>query len=90
MNTKLTQWQEIKGCFCNWKAVSSEALRVSVLGPLMNRALGILEVFAKTTKIGCILDREDSCRLQEDISGLVKWAEKWQMEFNSKKCSDAF
>ncbi|XP_067883488.1 histone H2B-like [Heterodontus francisci] len=29
---------------------------------------------------------EDSCRLQKDIDGLVRWAEKWQMEFNLEKC----
>ena len=26
------------------------------------------------------------CKLQNDISSLLRWAETWQMRFNSKKC----
>ena len=38
-------------------------------------------------KITNAVDSEEDCyRLQEDINGLVRWAEKWQMEFNPEKC----
>ena len=33
-----------------------------------------------------IRSQDDSCQLQNDISSLLKWAETWQMRFNSKKC----
>ena len=33
-----------------------------------------------------IRSQHDSCKLQNDISSLLKWAETWQMRFNSKKC----
>ena len=30
--------------------------------------------------------RTECLGLQEDIDGMVKWADKWQMEFNPEKC----
>jgi len=33
-----------------------------------------------------IRSQDDSCKLQNDISFLLKRAETWQMMFNSKKC----
>jgi len=33
-----------------------------------------------------IRSQDDSCQLQNDIYSLLKWAETWQMRFNSKKC----
>ena len=33
-----------------------------------------------------IRSQDDSCKLQNDISSLLKWAETWQMRFNCKKC----
>ena len=33
-----------------------------------------------------ITSQDDSCKLQNDISSLLKWAETWQMRFISKKC----
>ncbi|XP_067905015.1 tapasin-related protein-like [Heterodontus francisci] len=48
---------------------------------------GMIKKFADETKNSHVLDnKKDSCRLQEDIDGLDRWAEKWQMEFNSEKC----
>ncbi|XP_067903636.1 disintegrin and metalloproteinase domain-containing protein 12-like [Heterodontus francisci] len=43
---------------------------------LMDGAM--MKMFADDTKIGCVVDSvEDNGRLQEDIDGLVRWAEKW-------------
>ncbi|XP_067878796.1 uncharacterized protein [Heterodontus francisci] len=47
---------------------------------------GMIKKFADDTKIGRVVaGEEDSCRLQEDIAGLVRGAKKWQMEFNLEK-----
>ena len=43
--------------------------------------------FADDTKIGLLVNGEVGCLgLQEDIDGMVKWADKWQMELNPEKC----
>ena len=48
---------------------------------------GMIGKFSDDTEIGRVVDSEErSCRLQDDINGLVEWAEKWQMEFNPEKC----
>jgi len=42
---------------------------------------------ADDTKIGRVVNSEVECPgLQEDIDGMVKWVDKWQMEFNPQKC----
>ena len=47
----------------------------------------ILSKFADDTKIGLIVNNEeDRKRLQEVIDILLKWAQDWQMTFNSSKC----
>ena len=33
------------------------------------------------------INPDDIMELQEDINKLVKWANKWQMNFNVDKCS---
>ena len=68
----------------------------SVLGPLLfviyindldDNVQGMVSKFADDTKIGGIVNSEDGVsRLQEDIDELVRWASKWQMEFNPDKC----
>ena len=44
-------------------------------------------LFADDCIVYCtIRSQDDSCKLQNDISSLLKWAETWQIRFNSKKC----
>ena len=33
-----------------------------------------------------IRSQDDSCKLQNDIPSLLRWAETWQMRFNSEQC----
>ena len=70
--------------------------RGTVLGPLLfllyiNDITGNIQsniwLFADDcTVYRTIRSQDDSCKLQNDISSLLKWAETWQMRFNSKKC----
>uniref|UniRef100_UPI00398F511C monoglyceride lipase-like n=1 Tax=Pristiophorus japonicus TaxID=55135 RepID=UPI00398F511C len=46
----------------------------------------MIKKFADDTKIGCVVDNEEESHgLLEDIKLLVRWAEQWQMEFNSER-----
>ena len=48
---------------------------------------GRISKFADDTKIGRVVNSEAECLgLQEDIDGMVIWADKWQMEFIPEKC----
>ena len=48
---------------------------------------GMVSKFADDTKIGGIVDSEESYRqLQPDLDQLGQWADEWQMEFNLDKC----
>ena len=48
---------------------------------------GMFSKFADDTKIGGIVDSEESyLRLQRDLDQLGQWADEWQMEFNLDKC----
>jgi len=67
-----------------------------VLGPLLfllsiNDITGNIQSNIRLFADDCnvyhtIRSQDDSCKLQNDISFLLKWAETWQMRFNSKKC----
>ena len=44
-------------------------------------------IFADDTKVyRGILVEKDCVDLQADVTRLVEWSEKWQMEFNADKC----
>jgi len=68
----------------------------TVLGPLLfllyiNDITGNIQSNIRLFADDCTVYRtirfqDDSCKLQNDISSLLKWAETWQMRFNSKKC----
>ena len=85
----------IKGRGSSWITVCSGVPQGSVLGPLLflifmndleDEISSILK-FADDTKIFRELkDNMDCSRLQSDLDKLVSWSQKWQMEFNVKKC----
>jgi hypothetical protein len=80
----------------DWSGVTSGVPQGSVLGPTLfliyiddledNTVTNTLK-FADDTKLyRPVVNREEADILQQDLDLLVKWAEKWKMEFNVKKC----
>ena len=49
-------------------------------------AVEICSAVHRTPTSSPVLRSQDDCKLQNDIPSLLKWAETWQMRFNSKKC----
>ena len=82
----------MKGCFSEWRSVTSGVAQGSVLGPLLfviymndlgGNVAGLISKFADDTKIGRVADSDEDCqRIQQDIDRLENWVEKWQMELN--------
>ena len=87
----------IDGVKSEWGCVSSGVPQGSVLGPLLfliyinDLDIGIssdLSKFADDTKLGrAIRADSDAVVMQEELTILSNWAEKWQMKFNIDKCS---
>ena len=85
-----------EGCFRDRKPVSSDVPQGSMLGPLLfviyindieDYVGGRISKFVDDTKIGRTVNSDAECLgLLEDIDGMVKWADNWQMEFNPEKC----
>ena len=47
--------------------------------------------FADDTNVICPIENEEYGEtLQADIDRLMDWSNKWKMQFNVEKCSDAF
>ena len=86
----------ISGVLSNWVEVLSGVPQGSVLGQLLfliyinDLEFGIdnwILKFADDTKIVIrITDDNDWHSLQDDLSKLSTWSEKWQMFFNTSKC----
>ncbi len=46
-----------------------------------------MNIFADDAKIQRKIITENSClELQNDLTKLCEWSQKWQMEFNAEKC----
>ena len=86
----------VDGCCSSPCNVSSGVPQGSVLGPVLfllyinDIAEGIcshMKLFADDCLIyRTIQSSSDQHILQQDLNALVKWAEKWQIKFNTAKC----
>ena len=93
-----TQRVVLNGEFSSWMDVLSGVPQGSVLGPLLFlifindidlavEKIDLIKKFADDTKVGQVItNAEDKERLQEMLSDLCRWADKWGMAFNTKKC----
>merc|ERR1712035_271324 len=80
-----------------WKEVTSGVPQGSVLAPVMlivyinDLTEGItsyMNMFADDAKIQRkMIDERSAAALQADLNKVHQWSQKWQMEFNTNKCS---
>ena len=85
------------GFFFDWVDVLSSVVRGSVLGrTLFNIFIddvrkvvldALIQMFTDDTKVALTIANEDNFeKMQKIIDNLVKWADKWKISFNTKKC----
>ena len=90
---------EIEGEFSDWVSVLSSVLQGSVLGGILfnlfvddiddaiRDLLTLIFKFADDTKLAKIIRNiQDAIQMQKNLDDLSRWAEKWKMAFNAKKC----
>ena len=87
----------IKGQKSTWKKVLSGVPQGSVLAPIMfaiyinDLPQGVnsyMSLFADDAKIQRKVEKKEDCEaLKQDLNKIYAWCDKWQMEFNTKKCS---
>ena len=87
----------VKGKKSAWKQVTSGVPQGSVLAPVMfavyvnDMVEGIgsyVSLFADDAKLLRKIERDEDCvALQQDLERIWDWSRKWEMEFNTKKCS---
>merc|ERR1711923_386122 len=95
--TDRSQRVVVDGHTSDEKPVLSGVPQGSVLGPILflifiNDISDSIDSFLRLFADDCLLyreikTREDQDMLQKDLDTLVKWAKKWGMEFNIKKCN---
>jgi len=87
----------VRGEKSEWREVTSGVPQGSVLAPVMfivyinDLTEGItsyMNMFADDAKIQRkMIDERSAAALQEDLNKVHQWSQKWQMEFNTNKCS---
>jgi len=86
----------IRGSYSNWKEVISGVPQGYVLGPILflivisNIDEGLFSHILKyaddTMIFNTVMNDADHKKLQDDLTSLETWSQKWQIEFNATKC----
>ena len=94
--TQRKQRVVMDGEFSDWVRVESSVPQGTVTGPLffllfINDLPDGISTNVRLFADDCILytnvaSPEDAGRLQADLDKLTEWQDKWQMDFNAKKC----
>ena len=95
--SKRRQRVVVEGEYSEWVSVDSSVLQGSVLGGIFfdifidDIDLAVIEAqirkFADNTKMAMVVQKlEDAEEMQRNLNRLCLWAEKWKLEFNTKKC----
>merc|ERR1712035_28884 len=87
----------VKGEKSEWKEVGIGVAQGSVLAPVMfivyindltEGLTSYMNMFADDAKLQReMIDERSAVALQKDLNKMHQWSQKWQMEFNTNKCS---
>ena len=86
----------VNGKFSSWAPVTSGIPQGSVLGPLLfvlyindlpKDIISDIYLFADDTKIFTqVTNMEDAAKLQDDLTKLQEWSDRWLLKFHPGKC----
>ncbi len=98
--TNRRQCVNVNGTASDWTEVVSGVPQGSVIGPVLfiifindmpNNIQNFIALFADDAKLyGKSSSSMDRNSLQEDLSTLQQWSDKWQLSFNTDKCNTLY
>ena len=95
--TKREMRTVVRGTKSSWLEVTSGVPQGSVLAPIMfiiyindmtEGVTSYMNMFADDAKLlRKVADEDDCVALNQDLEKISEWSKKWEMSFNTKKCS---
>ena len=85
VNGKKSEWSEVQS------GIPQGSVRPTLFVIFINGMPGVVKnnfpLFADDAKLyGAVQNEKDARGMQDDITRLVNWSEKWQLSFNCSKC----